>query len=300
MASIDSLAGVLVALASPVHRDGTVDRDGIGRLVEHVLDGGVSGVLALGSTGETASLDDKARRQVLESVMDATRGRVPVLCGVARTELSTALAEVEAATRAGAGAALVAAPYYYPTDQAGVLAFYRAIAERATIPIFVYNIPPFTKVVVEPATVATLAREGAIQGIKDSSRDFEYFEGVCIATRDMPAFRVFTGSDTMLVASLAAGGDGTICGAANVAPRWVVRVYEEFMRGDITAARDDQEKLYQLVMAVRAGVFPSAIKAALHLQGICEPWTAPPSRKLDDASESRLRQFLAGAQLLPD
>src|SRR5205814_5138333 len=97
--------------------------------------------------------------------------------------------------------------FYYPSDQAGVLAFYRAIAERSTLPVLVYNIPQFTKVAAEPATVATLAHEGAIKGIKDSSRDFEYFEGVCIATRDMPAFRIFTGSDTMLVASLAAGGD---------------------------------------------------------------------------------------------
>jgi 4-hydroxy-tetrahydrodipicolinate synthase len=295
---LDQLSGVLVALASPMTREGTVDEPATSRLVEHVLAGGVHGVLALGSTGETASLDEPSRRTLLAAVVKAADGRVPVICGVAQSHLSAARAEIEAAARLGAHAALVAPPFYYPTDQIGVLDFYRRLADGAPLPLMLYNIPQFTKVFAEPATVATLAREGAIKGIKDSSRDFEYFEGVCIATRSMPEFRVFTGSDTMLVASLAMGGAGTICGAGNVAPAWVVNIYEEFTRGDIGAARETQERLYQLVMAVRDGVFPLAIKAALHMLGVCEPWSAPPVRKLDDRLESRLREQLAACGLL--
>lgn len=298
MARIDALAGVLVALASPMTKGGAVDGAGIGRLVEHVISGGVHGVLALGSTGETASLDERARREVLDAVVTASAGRVPVLCGIAQSQLSTAIAEVAAAARAGADAALVAPPFYYPTDATGVLAFYREVAAGAEIPILVYNIPQFTKVAVDPTTLATLAREGAVQGIKDSSRDFEYFEGVCVATRDVPGFRIFTGSDTMLVASLAAGGAGTICGAGNVAPAWVVRIYEEFQRGDLEAARQSQDRLYTLVTVLRNGVFPLAIKCALHLQGVCEPWSAPPTRRLDEPLEARLREKLAGWELL--
>ena len=153
---------------------------------------------------------------------------------------------------------------------------------------------------MEPATLAALATEGAVQGIKDSSRDFEYFEGVCIATRDVAGFRVFTGSDTMLVASLAVGGSGTICGAGNIAPDWVVRIYDEFTRGDLDAARGSQDRLFELVAAVREGVFPLAIKAALHMRGICEPWSAPPVRKLDERLEARLHEKLARWGLLPD
>jgi len=295
---VDHLAGVLVALASPMSSEGEVDTAGLTRLVEHVIDGGVHGVLALGSTGETASLAERARRQVLDAAIKAAAGRIPVLCGVAQSQLSSAIAEVEAAANAGADAALVAPPFYYPTDQAGVLAFYRAIAAHAAIPILVYNIPQFTKVVVEPATLASLAAEGAVQGIKDSSRDFEYFEGVCIATRGIDGFRVFTGSDSMLVASLAVGGAGTICGAGNIAPAWVVRIYDEFTGGDLPAARLSQDRLYKLVMALRGGVFPTAIKAALHLQGICEPWTAPPVTRLHAKLESPLRERLAEWGLL--
>jgi 4-hydroxy-tetrahydrodipicolinate synthase len=298
MFKVEELAGVLPALISPLRSDGTVDEPAVGRLVEHVIDGGVRGLLALGSTGETASLDETARRSLLSNVVTAAAGRVPVISGVAQSHLAAARVEVEAAARLGAAAALVTPPFYYLIDQATVLAFYRSLAKGSPLPILLYNIPQLTKVVAEPATVATLAREGTIVGLKDSSRDFEYFEGVCILTRDLPRFRIFTGSDTMLLPSLAMGGAGTICGAANVAPGWIVRIYEDFQRGDMAAARAGQDRLYQLVMVLRGGVFPAAIKAACHVQGICEPWCAPPVAPLDDQAEAKLRDRLQGWGLL--
>jgi 4-hydroxy-tetrahydrodipicolinate synthase len=289
---IDELSGVLPALVSPLHRDGSADESGIKRLVEHVISGGVHGLLALGSTGEGAALGERTRSQVLKGVIDAAAGRVPVICGVAQPHLEAARVEVAAAARMGATAALVAPPFYYPTDQATVRAFYRRLAADSKLPLLLYNIPQFTKVVAEPATVAELATEGTIAGIKDSSRDFEYFENVRLATRHLEHFRMFTGSDTMLLASMAMGGAGTICGAANVAPAWVVRVFDDFRRGDWNAARADQEALIELVTALRAGIFPASIKAALQLQGICEPWPAPPTAALDDAATARLRESL--------
>ena len=292
MFDVATLRGVLPALVTPLTEEGGVDEPAVDRLVEHVLAGGVSGLVPLGSTGETASLDEQARRRMLGAVLKTARGRVPVICGVAQSHLSAAQAEVDAAASLGADAALVAPPFYYPIDQATVLAFYRSLAAKSTIPILLYNIPQFTKVVAEPATVAALAREGTIKGIKDSSRDFEYFENVCVATRDLPRFRIFTGSDSMLLASLVMGGSGTICGAANIAPAWVVRIYEDFTHGNWEAARKHQDALVELVMAVRAGVFPAAIKAALHLQGICEPWPAAPVAAYDDAATARLRDRL--------
>jgi 4-hydroxy-tetrahydrodipicolinate synthase len=295
---IESLTGVLPALVSPLHRDGSADESGIKRLVEHVIGGGVHGVLALGSTGEGASLGERTRWQILKSVVEAAAGRVPVICGVAQPHLEAARAEVAAASRLGAQAALVAPPFYYPTDQATVMAFYRRVAAESKIPLLLYNIPQFTKVVSEPATVAELAREGTIAGIKDSSRDFEYFQNVRVTTRDLPHFRMFTGSDTMLLASLVMGGAGTICGAANVAPSWVVRVFDDFRREDWESARSDQDALIELVTALRAGVFPTSIKAALHIQGICEPWPAPPTAALDETSANRLRDRLGKWGLL--
>lgn len=292
MLKLEDLSGVLPALISPLRRDGTVDEPAVARLVARMTAGGVSGLVALGSTGEAASLDESARRRILSTVIAATAGRLPVICGVAQSHLAAAQREVQAAARLGAAGVLVTPPFYYPIDQATVLSFYRRLAEESPMPVMLYNIPQFTKVVAQPATVATLAHEGTIVGIKDSSRDFEYFESVCVATRGLPDFRIFTGSDTMLLASLAMGGAGTICGGANIAPGWVVRIFDDFERGDLKAARTHQDLLLELVLAVRAGVFPSAIKAALHLQGLCEPWLAPPVAPLGEAPLSVLRQQL--------
>jgi 2-dehydro-3-deoxy-D-pentonate aldolase len=300
IAPLDELSGVLVALVSPLNREGSVDEAAVDRLVDHVLSGGVHGLLALGSTGETASLDETSRRKLLAAVVKAAAGRVPVICGVAQSHLAAAEVEVDAAAGLGADAALVAPPFYYPMDQPTLIAFYRRLAAGSPLPILLYNIPQYTKVVADAASVATLAGEGTIAGIKDSSRDFEYFEGVRIATRSIPKFRVFTGSDTMLLASLAMGGAGTICGAANVAPRMVVSIYDAYTRGDFESARKSQDDLYRLVTALRGDVFPRAIKAALHLQGICEPWLAPPVQPLDERRTSQLREQLAGWRLLPD
>lgn len=297
---ISELRGVLPALVTPLTQDGAVDEPAIHRLVEHVLGGGVHGLLALGSTGEVVSLDAAARRRVVEAVVKAAGAKVPVICGVVQSRLAAARADIRIAADLGAMAALVAPPYYYPIDQATVLTFYRRLAENSPLPILVYNIPQNTKVVVEPATVATLAREGSVAGIKDSSRDFEYFESVCVSTRDLPDFRILTGSDTMLLAALVMGGAGTICGAANIAPSWAVRIYDDFERGDLSAARDHQDLLIQLVQAIRPGVFPSGIKAALHHQGICGQWLVPPVAPLDEAASNRLRERLQQWGLLAE
>jgi 4-hydroxy-tetrahydrodipicolinate synthase len=298
MLKLEDLSGVLPALISPLHRDGTVDEPAVARLAARMSAGGVSGLVALGSTGEAASLDESARRRILSTVIAATAGRLPVICGVAQSHLAAAQREIQAAARLGAAGVLVTPPFYYPIDQATVLSFYRRLAEESPMPVMLYNIPQFTKVVAQPATVATLAHEGTIVGIKDSSRDFEYFEGLCIATRDLPKFRIFTGSETMLLPSLTMGAAGTICGAANVAPTWVVRICESFSRGDVAAARSAQDAVYQLVVALRQGVFPAGVKAACHLQGICEPWCAAPVQPLDDQSEAKLQDRLEAWGLL--
>ncbi|MDQ6773611.1 MAG: dihydrodipicolinate synthase family protein [Candidatus Dormibacteraeota bacterium] len=299
MAEISGLRGVLPALVTPLLPDGEIDPAGTRRLIAHVLDGGVGGVLALGSTGEVASLPLAARRRYLETVVEAVAGRVPVLAGVARDNLADAALEVEAATAAGAAGALVAPPHYYLTDQATVLAFYRHLAAGSPLPLLVYNIPQLTKVRVEPGTLRQLAEEGAIAGVKDSSRDFEYFQMVAAAVRDLPGFRLFTGSDTMLLASLAMGGAGTICGGANVAPGWVVGIDDAFRQGRWEEARKRQHELVALVEMLRVGVFPAAIKSALAAQGVCGPWPAPPVAPLSGEAAIALRERLEFWGLVP-
>lgn len=293
-----ALRGVFPALVTPLHPDGTFDEAGCRRLVEHVLAGGVHGVLALGSTGEVASFETNVRRRILEVVADAIGGRVPLLAGVAQTGLADAVDEIRAAAAVGARAALVVPPYYSPIDQSAVLAFYRQVAERAPLPILVYNIPAFTKIVVAPATVARLADEGAVAGIKDSSRDFEYFEQVLDVVGDRPGFASFTGTDTLLLASLAMGASGAITLSSNLAPAWGVRLYELARAARWAEARQQQRQVLRLVLALRTGLFPAGIKAALALAGLCGGAPAPPAPPLGEPERSQLRSKLEGLDLL--
>jgi len=219
-----ALGGILPALVTPLTADGAVDVPGCRRLVDHVLRGGVHGVLTLGSSGEVTALEAAQRQLVLETIIEAVNGRLPVLAGVAQTSLTATVSEVARAAAAGANAVLLAPPYYAPIDAATTLSFYQRVADAAALPILVYNIPSFTKVRVAPDDVARLAEAGAVVGIKDSSRDFEYFLQVLDVTSNVPGFQAFTGSDSLLLAALLAGGAGAITLGANIAPAWLVQV----------------------------------------------------------------------------
>lgn len=298
MTAQQPVRGILPALVTPLRPDGTFDEEKCPRLVAHVLDGGVHGVLALGSAGEVAALETPTRRRVLEVVAEAVGGRVPLVVGVAQNNLASAAQEIVAAAAVRARAVLVTPPFYSPIDQPTTLAFYRRLAERSSLPIFVYNIPAFTKVMVAPTTVATLAEEGAISGIKDSSRDFEYFEQMLAAVGDRQGFSVLTGTDSLLLASLALGATGAITLCANLVPTWVVRVYELVQSGHWDEARRRQAELLRLVLALRTGVFPTGIKTALALMGICGDTPAPPTTPLPEAERTHLAANLKGLGLL--
>src|SRR5438270_7395385 len=135
MFEIASLKGVLPALVTPLTSSGAVDEPAVGRLVEHVISGGVTGLLPLGSTGETASLDEPARRAMLTATLKAARGRVPVICGVAQSHLAAAQAKVATAAALGANEALVAPSLYYLAEQQTVLSYYSTVAKASSIPI---------------------------------------------------------------------------------------------------------------------------------------------------------------------
>lgn len=280
--------GVHVALASPLTDDHEIDVDGAHRLVEHVISGGIHGINVLGSTGEIASLAASKRRKLIDAVMDATGGRVPVITAMAQDSLEEASRELDVLARQGVRGVLVTPPHYYTTAPSAIEGFYRSLAERSPIPLLVYNIPQFTKISVAPSTVASLARDGAIVGIKDSSRDFEYFTQVVYSTRGIDGFRVFTGSDTMLLASLILGADGTIAGGPNLEPSFAVELFEAFQAGDFERARERQQAVVEMVFATRVGIFPAGIKAGLELMGICGSATAPPIPRLADTDRQQL------------
>jgi 4-hydroxy-tetrahydrodipicolinate synthase len=297
--SVASLQGILPALVTPLQRDGEVDLDGTRRLIRHVLDGGVNGVVALGSTGESATLGERQRRTLVETVAEELPGGVPLIVGVAQVDLDSVRSELRAAARAGAVAALVAPPFYMPPDQAAMRDFYRRLAAADILPLLIYNIPMYTKVAVEPETVLSLAEEGAVAGMKDSSGNFSYHSRVLMKTRGLPDFRLFTGSEGMALVSLLMGNHGSICATANVAPRLLLDMLAFARDGDLEAARAAQFAVLDLVFALEVGGLPRGFKAALAALGICQPWPAPPTQPLDPRELEGVSDALVRHGLLP-
>ncbi len=292
-------AGVHVALATPLTPDFEIDVEGVRRLVDHVVAGGIYGLNVMGSTGEVASLSEPKRRRLVDAVMEANRGRVPVITAVAQNSLDSAVKEIEALAGQGVGGVLVTPPSYYPITPPAVESYYRALAGRSPLPLLIYNIPQFTKVAIPPTTVVALARDGVVAGIKDSSRDFEYFSQVVYGTRGIDGFRVFTGSDTMLLASLTLGAAGTIAGGPNLAPKLAVDLYQAYRASDTQLAHQLQGKVLELVLATRRGVFPAGIKAGLEILGICSGATAPPIPRYTAEEQEQLGMAMKKLGLLP-
>jgi 4-hydroxy-tetrahydrodipicolinate synthase len=295
---VTELAGVMCALVTPMDEDGGVDLDGLQRLVERVVRGGVSGVCPVGSTGEGSRLTDSQRRAVVRLVRELVPREIAVVPSPSTQAPDLAAEDIQAYAETGADAVLAAPPAGYLLDGGDVRRFYERLAQRSPLPVVMYNFPALTRVAIPPAAAGELARHENIVGIKDSSRDLEYAQAVLGACARVPDFAVLTGSDTLLVATLAIGGRGAIAGSANLVPELGVAVYDATTAGDWSRARDLQWRLFEVVSAARAAGFPYGWKAALELAGVCRAYPAPPASPVRGAELEALRKRLDELQAL--
>lgn len=290
MVTASGLRGVHVALATPIAEDGRLDRTGLAGLLDRVIAGGVDAVCPTGSTGEGPRLTRQERRAVTLAAREHLGPGLLLLPAASAMSAEDALAEIQGLADEGADGVLLAPPSYYPMGAGEVVDWYSRIADDAALPLVLYNIPAMTTVSLPAPAVADLARHPQVLGIKDSSRDLEYLESVLYAVTDAE-FTVLTGSDTMLLASLQLGAHGTIAASANLVPQLSRSVYDATLAGDLGAAREAQRRLFEVVMACRAGVTPAGWKAALHWAGVCSARLVSPARPLDE----RLRRELEAA-----
>lgn len=285
--------GVLAALATPMHEDGTLDHAALERLVGHVLAGGADGLSPVGSTGEGARMGRAERLEIVRQVRALAPAGTPVVAGAPLRTVADGIAEIAALAEAGADAALVSIQAGYPLADEDVARFYEQLADRSPVPVMCYNIPAFTGIRLAPRIVARLAAHPNIAGIKDSSRDMEYLQNVVSDTAGM-AFTVFTGTDTLLLSSMAVGAHGSIAASVNLVPELGAAIRRDFLAGDLDAARREQYRLARIVAACRTGTSsPGGWKAALAIAGICEPYPAPPASVLPEPHFSELKRALA-------
>jgi 4-hydroxy-tetrahydrodipicolinate synthase len=299
--------GVVPPVVTPLTADHKVDYDSFDRVIDFLLDGGVHGLFVLGSTGEVVFHDERTRIELIERALKRAEGRVPVLAGVVDPTTDRVIAHARAAQSAGVDGVVMTAPFYTRTSQPEIIDHFRYVREAIDIPIIAYDIPVCVHVKLERSTTTTLAREGTIAGLKDSSGDDGNFRYVLADTAALPDFFAMTGAETVVDSMLNLGAHGVVPGLANVDPHGYVRLWNLCRAGDIAGARLEQERLCRLFEMVwislprtsagSAGV--GAFKTAMRSRGIISSNVmARPQRALNEEESRSVDAILRATGLL--
>jgi 4-hydroxy-tetrahydrodipicolinate synthase len=292
-ADAPSLHGVIPPLVTPLHPDGSLNLAAVPALVEHVLGHGVHGIFTPGSQGEAFALTPDERAAVLDAVLAAVNGRVPVIAGTGAITTRDTIALTRQAEAAGADAAAIITPFFITPTQDELIAHFAAVAGAVSLPLLGYSNPGRTGGVrLTPATLGRLAADiPHFVGVKDSSGDLA--ETAAIIQACPPDFRVFVGRDTLVYGALCYGAVGTVALTANVLPGQLVALYDAFRAGDHARARALQAPIIALRNEfMTIGSYPVPVKAALALMGLPAGPARLPIQPLDDAQTARLRDLL--------
>ena len=258
--------GVIPAMVTPLDSQQRVNPGVLRQLTDYLIGGGVHGLFVLGSQGEFWAFDEDEKRQVIETVVEAARRRVPVYAGTGAVTTREAVRLTVMAERAGADAVSVITPFFVTPSSGELYEHYVAIARATRLPVVLYANPSRTNCPLSPSVVQRLAAIENIVGIKDSSGDLSLTaEYVRVGGE---RFSVLAGRDTLILASLVYGARGAIAATANVAPALVASIYDRFTAGDQAGALRAQQELAPLRHAFELGTFPAVIKEALNLIGI--------------------------------
>lgn len=298
------LRGIVPPMITPLRDRDTLDRDGLEKIIEHILAGGVSGLFILGTTGEGPSLGYRLRREAIEHTCRLVNGRVPVLVGITDTAFVESVQVARRAAEAGADAVVLAPPYYVPEGQSELREYLEHLLPELPLPLFLYNMPSLTKVPFEIDTVRWAMDQPRIAGIKDSSGNMIYFGRLLELAKERTAWTVLVGPEELLAESVLLGGHGGVNGGANIFPRLYVELHQAAAAGDLERAR----QLHSLVVQVAGRLYtvgrhPSAvikgIKCAASCLGLAGDFMAEPfhrfresERKVIDTAVRELREML--------
>ncbi len=258
--------GSLVALVTPMQADESVDYAALERLIEFHIEQGTDGIVSVGTTGESATLDHQEHCDVMRFTVDKVAGRVPVIAGTGSNSTREAIELTRCAREMGADAALLVAPYYNKPTQEGLYQHYRAVAEAVALPQILYNVPGRTACDILPETVGRLAQIPNIIGIKEATGDL--FRVPEILRRVESDFMLYTGDDGTAIDFILAGGHGGISVTANVAPKAVHEAYMAALDGNELVAREIDATLRDLHGALFVESNPIPVKWALHEMGL--------------------------------
>src|SRR6058998_3363356 len=288
--------GSFVALVTPF-RNGRLDEAKVRELVELHASHGTDGIVPCGTTGESPTLSHAEHKRVVEVVIEAARGRVPVIAGTGSNSTAEAIDLTAHAKKAGARGALVVNPYYNRPTQEGLYRHFRAVAEAVDIPILVYNIASRTAVNVETDTLARLVKDcPSIVGVKEASGSLDQMTQVVLACG--PDFSVLSGDDNLTLPLMSVGGRGVVSVVANLVPRQTAEMTHAALAGDWKLARDLHLKLFPLCRAMFIETNPIPVKEAMAMLGMIEPEFRLPMCRMSEPNRQRLRTVLEQYGLL--
>lgn len=269
------LSGIVPPMITPLASPNTLDHSGCERLVQHLIDGGVSGLFLLGTCGEGPGLPFKLQCELVERVCNQVNGRTRVLVGVSNTSLDDALGMCEHAADCGASAVVSTLPYYFPVPPDQRNGYLIRLARRSPLPLVVYNMPSCVQASITPSMLMELTQEANIAGFKDSGGELREFSQFCeVANQQRPDWCRLMGPEHLLASSVQAGGTGGVNGGANLCPGLFVNIYRAVVNGEqselirLTKQAQVLGRLYGPSPSV--GSVISGLKMGLGLMGICD------------------------------
>ncbi len=286
--------GSIVALVTPMHEDGSLDEASLRKLLEFHIEEGTDAIVAMGTTGESATLDEKEHCHVIRQVVDIVAGRIPVIAGTGANSTTEAIDLTRCAAEAGADACLLVTPYYNKPTQEGLVLHYKAIAEAVDIPQILYNVPGRTACNMLPETVAKLKDVTNIVGVKDATGDMAI--GQALIDLSDENFAVYSGDDATSCELILMGAKGSITVTGNVAPAKNHRMCEKALAGDAEAAKAIDETLQPLHNDLFVQSSPIPVKWAVHELGLIEKGIRLPMTWLSPDCESVVKKAMAAAQ----
>ena len=289
------IQGSIPALVTPF-KNGAVDMDTLKKLVDWQIEQGSSGLVPVGTTGESPTLTHEEHEAVIEAVVKFAAGRVPVIAGAGSNNTVEGIRLIQHAERVGADVALVVTPYYNKPTQAGLIAHFKALHDACNLPILIYNIPGRSVVDMSPETMGELAKLPRIIGVKDATGKIEKVSqqrALCGAD-----FIQLSGNDDTALAFNAHGGMGAISVTANVAPKLCAEFQAATLRGDFKTALAYQDRLFPLHEAIFVEPGLVGVKYALSLLGRCDTEVRLPLVALTDATQAQIRAAMVHAGLL--
>ncbi len=291
------LCGIIPPLVTPLTPEGRLDEEAVGRLLEHIIAGGVTGVFVLGTTGEGPCFTAAVQGQMVRAAVRAVAGRIPVLVGITSAVVDDSRALARVSADAGASALVLAPPFYLPAVGPDLRRHAELLLSGSPLPIYLYNMPSLVKTPIPLDVVKWAVDQPGIVGLKDSGGDFTYFHQVLQLARVRPDFGVYIGPEQLLGDAILFGAHGGVCGGAQVFPRLYVGLANAARTGDLARMRDLNDRLQTLSRHLYgtsgyAATVIRGIKTALHLKGIAGDTMSEPFGLASAADRDRIRAAL--------